>query len=82
MGKKEKVFTRLKNNPESGTYEDVQNLLLWCGFELRNSRGSHYIYKRPGYPLIVTIPKHRSLSRYYVQEAVELFERYFDFDEE
>jgi predicted RNA binding protein YcfA (HicA-like mRNA interferase family) len=82
MGKKEKVFTRLKNSPASGTFEDVHNLLLWCGFELRRTTGSHYIYKRPGHAPIVSIPRHNPLKKCYVEEVVILFEKYFDFDDE
>jgi len=80
MGRKEKLFNRLKNNPSAGTFEDVDNLLRWCGFELRRVKGSHHIYKRPGYDLIVTVPRHKPLRTVYVRNAVALFEEFYESD--
>jgi hypothetical protein len=80
MSRKEKLYRKLKNNPSSGSFKDVDNLLRWCGFELRRTSGSHHIYKREGYDQIVSVPYHKPLGTYYVKNAVALFERFFDFD--
>lgn len=80
MSRKEKLYRKLKNNPSSGRFKDVDNLLRWCGFELRRTSGSHHIYKREGYAQIVTVPHHKPLKTVYVRKAVELFEHFFDFD--
>lgn len=82
MGRKQKLYEKLKNSPNSGTFEDVDNLLRWCGFELRRAKGSHHTYKHPAYDPIVTVPVHRPLKTIYVKNAVALFERFFDFDED
>ena len=80
MGRKEKLYRKLKNNPGSGTFEDIDNLLRWCGFELRRQSGSHCVYKREGYDLIVTVPRHKPLKQTYVKAAIALFEQFFDVD--
>lgn len=82
MSRKRKLYEKLKNNPQSGTFEDVDNLLQWCGFELRRVTGAHHIYKRAGHDLVVTVPRHKPLKTVYVKTALALFEMYFNFDEE
>lgn len=81
MSRKQKLYEKLKNNPESGSFEDVCNLLIWCGFELRSTAGSHYTYKRKGYDQLVTVPRHKPLNAVYIKRAVALFEVFFDFEE-
>jgi predicted RNA binding protein YcfA (HicA-like mRNA interferase family) len=81
MSRREKLYRKLKNSPNSGSFDDVDNLLRWCGFELRRVKGSHHIYKREGYAQIVTVPYHKPLKTTYVKKALELFERFYDFDE-
>ena len=44
MGGKEKLYAKLRDTPSTGTFEDVDNLLRWCGFELRRVKGSHHVY--------------------------------------
>jgi len=82
MSRKQKLYEKLKNNPESGSFEDVDNLLIWCGFERRRTSGSHYTYKRKGYPNLVTVPRHKPLKVIYVKQAIAFFEEFFDFEEE
>jgi hypothetical protein len=36
MGKKEKLIERLKSNPRDFTFEEMQTLLTYLGFELSN----------------------------------------------
>ncbi len=81
MTRKQKLYARLKNNPGSGNFEDVHNLLIWCGFELRRVTGAHHIYKREGYDLIVTVPYHKPLKAVYVKQAIAMFEMFFDFED-
>ena len=81
MSRKEKLYRKLKNSPNSGSFKDVDNLLRWCGFELRRVSGSHHIYKREGYSQIVSVPRHKPLKTAYVKKAIALFERFFDPDE-
>jgi len=82
MGRKEKLYAKLKDAPNNGTFEDVDNLLRWCGFELRRVRGSHCVYEPPGYDRILTVSRHKPLKTIYVRNAVALFEQFFDFDED
>lgn len=78
MTRKQKLYERLKNNPGSGTFEDVHNLLTWCGFELRRVTGAHHIYKRAGHDLIITVPRHKPLKAIYVKQALAVFETFFN----
>lgn len=82
MSRKAKLYEKLKNNPNHGTFEDVDQLLRWCGFELRRVTGAHYIYKREGHNMLVTVPRHKPVKTVYIKKVIALFETYFDFDEE
>lgn len=81
MGRKEKLYEKLKNNPGSATLDDLDNLLRWCGFELRRVHGSHHIYKHPKHALLVTVPYQKPLKTVYVKNVLALFEQFYDPDQ-
>lgn len=80
MSNQEKLYKKLKNHPNSATFEDIDKLLHWCGFELRRVHGSHHIYKHAEYAQLVTVPHHKPLKTVYVKQVLALFERFYDFD--
>jgi predicted RNA binding protein YcfA (HicA-like mRNA interferase family) len=79
MGREEKLLRHLRNNPSNVSFEELDKLLRWCGFESRSSGGSHYTYKRKGSPPI-TIPRHKPVKRVYVQQVLALIEQCCDME--
>ena len=74
MGRKEELLDRLRNNPNNVRFEELDKLLSWYGFERRQGKGDHYIYKRKGCrPL--SVPRHRPVGKVYVKQALAQIER-------
>jgi hypothetical protein len=59
MGKREKLLTRLRNNPKGVRFEELDSLLEWYEFERRQSRrgSSHYVYRRG--PHVITVVRRK-----------------------
>jgi hypothetical protein len=71
MTKLEKLLDRLRRNPGSGRFSELDRLLVDAGFTVRQPGGgsSHYIYSLGAQRL--TIPRHRGLMpAHYVREAI------------
>jgi predicted RNA binding protein YcfA (HicA-like mRNA interferase family) len=45
MSKREKRLSRLRHNPKSVTFEELTQVLGDFGFNLKRSKGSHYIFE-------------------------------------
>ena len=71
MSKLEKLLQRIKNNPKTVRFEEIEKLLLRRGFNENQSGGgsSHYIFKKDD--VSVTIPRHgKFVEEIYVKKAV------------
>lgn len=77
MGRKEDLLAKLKHNPKNVPFEELDKLLGWYGYQCRNTGGSHYFYKRKGYPAL-TIPRHKPLKQVYVKKAIAALESCID----
>ena len=75
------LLEKLRANPKTVAFEDLDRALTLSGFESRNNASSHYVYRRPGCPLF-TVPRHRPVKAVYVRKAIEHIERYGDLDED
>ena len=53
MSKRDKLLTRIHNNPNAVRFEDLTKVLEWHEFELKRIRGSHHIFGRGQEPPIV-----------------------------
>lgn len=76
MSKKEKLLQKIKNNPKSIRFEEIDKLLIDIGCEKRQPRGgsSHYTYTIEG--ITLTIPYKRPyVKEIYVREAIALLDR-------
>jgi predicted RNA binding protein YcfA (HicA-like mRNA interferase family) len=57
MSKLAKLIKRVCSSPPEAGFDDVERLLLLCGWTLRGCEGSHCVFVKPGdYP--ITVPKH------------------------
>jgi len=81
MGQKRRLIEKLRSNPNNVSYEELERLLLWCGFTCRKSGGSHRHFKRPG-STTYTVPEHKPVRKCYVLDAIEFVERYGDLSDD
>ena len=65
-----KLLERIRNNPKTVTFEELDKILCRDGYERRQPGGgsSHYIYRKKGQPPL-TIPKK---TPYVKEEYVKL----------
>jgi predicted RNA binding protein YcfA (HicA-like mRNA interferase family) len=52
MTQREKLLEKIRNHPQSVTFDELESLLIQYGYELRRISGSHHIYGRKGCPPI------------------------------
>ncbi len=58
MSKREKALNKIRNNPKNVRYEELEAVLIFLGFEKRNTGSSHVVFTRAG-SLPLTIPIHK-----------------------
>ena len=83
MSKLQKLYEKIKNNPKSVRFEELQKLLCRAGFEVRQPRGgsSHYTYTLGG--KLITVPYDRPfIKRIYVELAIEQIGEFYEEDDE
>lgn len=80
MGRDDKLFNNIKNNPSNVKFEDLFKLLTKLGhFEGRQGKGDHYTFSHPALDEILTIPTARKpVKRIYVKAALKLYKRVTD----
>jgi len=70
MTKKEKLYRRILSKPKDLRFEELEKVLLDCGYQLDHQSGSHCVYTRPdSYPL--TIPKKTPVKSYLIDQVLE-----------
>lgn len=72
----EKLLQKIKNNPKTVKFEDLEKILLKNGYKCNQPQGgsSHYTYRKKGkFPL--TIPKKSPyVKECYVKQVIESLE--------
>ncbi|MBT1278938.1 type II toxin-antitoxin system HicA family toxin [Thermoanaerobacter sp. CM-CNRG TB177] len=77
MSQTRKLFQKIKENPKNVRFEDINKLLGYYGFVIREPRSgsSHVTYYHPKLAEILTIPKHRPhIKPVYIKRALRLIE--------
>ena len=72
MSKLEKLLQRIKNNPKTVRFEELDKILTNADYECAQPRGgsSHYTYRKPGKNPI-TVPNHKPyVHEVYVQKII------------
>ena len=75
MSKLEKLLQRIKNNPKTVRFEEIEKILLRNDFNESQSGGgsSHYIFKKGD--TSVTIPRHgKFVKEIYIEQAIAALE--------
>ena len=76
MSALKKRIKKIIRNPHDVSFEDLQNVLLSIGCEVRQPRkgSSHYIFKRKGDGTMLSVPKKKPVKEKYVKKAIDLFQ--------
>ncbi|MBR2518163.1 MAG: hypothetical protein IKE46_00020 [Selenomonadaceae bacterium] len=73
MSKLEKLLQRIRNNPKTVRFEELDKILTRQEYERTQPRGgsSHYVYKKPGNRTL-TIPRQTPyVNECYVRDVLE-----------
>ncbi|MXY36651.1 MAG: type II toxin-antitoxin system HicA family toxin [Dehalococcoidia bacterium] len=71
MARRERRIERLRRSQTDVSPEQLRAALESVGFELVNIVGSHWHYRHPARPGLVSVPFRRPIKRTYVREALE-----------
>jgi len=77
MSKLQKLYERMKNNPQGNwRIEDIKKLVDAYGFEFHppSGGGSHYKLSHPKLQDIQTVPFNRPVKSYYIKQIIILIE--------
>ena len=76
MGSQDRMKERIMKTPTAKDIEpkELKSFLKYYGFELKRSRGSHFVYEYPGNKrsFTITIPMHSPVKPAYIDKIREL----------
>lgn len=76
MSQLEKLLAKIRNNPKTVRFEELDKILKYAGFEVRQPRSgsSHFIYKKGNFS--ISVPKHNPYIRsVYVEKIIEFLDK-------
>jgi len=77
MGKLEKLFIRVKSNPNNVRFDEICKLAEVFGFKYRGGKGSHNVYTRKGIPEILNFQNVKGMVKpYQVRQFLQIIEEY------
>lgn len=81
MSKIQKLYRKIRNDPKAVSFQDLDKLLLFAGFKVRQpgSGSSHYFYKKND--KCISVPYKRPFLReHYVNKVIEFLEGELDIE--
>ena len=75
MSKWDKLIARVCNLSKDLRFDELRKVLESCEYEMNAPRGgsSHYTFRKPGC-MPITIPKHESIKKVYVEMVRQIVE--------
>ena len=70
MSNIDKLISKLENNPNNASFDDLKRILEHFGWELRSMRGSHHKFCKEGFKPII-LPFHKPIKAYYTQMIIK-----------
>jgi predicted RNA binding protein YcfA (HicA-like mRNA interferase family) len=70
MSRKDKLVKSMKNNPKDVDFDDLKKVLLEFGYEVDNTGGSHWVFRKENYEIQV-IPRKKPIKAIYVIRALK-----------
>ncbi|GAB6040273.1 type II toxin-antitoxin system HicA family toxin [Endothiovibrio diazotrophicus] len=75
MGIRDKILTKMRNNPRDWRIEDLKSIARHHGVDWRNEGGSHHVFSFPGVEEDLCVPAHRPIKPVYVRRFVALIDK-------
>jgi len=77
MGKPEKLFAKVKNNPQDVRFDEICKLADVFGFKYKGGKGSHKVYTKKGIPEILNFQNVKGrVKPYQVKQFLKIIEDY------
>jgi hypothetical protein len=77
MGKLEKLFNKVRSNPNNVRFDEICKLAGVFGFRYRGGKGSHRIYSQKGIPEILNFQNVKGMAKpYQVRQFLRIIEDY------
>jgi len=73
LSKRDKLLQRLLDKPKDLRFEELEKVILMCGYRLNRNRGSHAIYVKVGSPTL-TIPIKTPVKSYLIDQVLYVIE--------
>lgn len=72
----EKLLEKVRNNPKTVTFEEVDKILRRKGYEARQPGGgsSHYTYRKKGHPPLTVPRKEPYIKEEYVKQVISIMD--------
>ncbi len=77
MTKRKKLYQRILNKPKDLRFDELEKLILSCGYRLNRIRGSHAIYTKPDSETL-TIPRKSPVKSYLIDYVLTMLGDCFD----
>ena len=74
MTQREKALQKIRNNPREVRFNDLAKVLEQHGFEIRKTGGSHQVFMRGQYRIIVPF-RRPHLFEYVVKDALKILDK-------
>ena len=81
MVRRERRIERLRRSQTDVSPEQLRSALESVGFEVVRILGSHYHYRHPALPRLVSIPYRKPVRRAYVREALRAIDEVMNDDD-
>ena len=81
MTRRDKLLERMRRNPRSIRFEEIETLLLGLGFVKRQSASSHTVFTRGPYQVVVPF-RRPNVKPVYVELVLALLDEIEDLDED
>lgn len=69
MSKKEKLFQRILGLPKDLRFDELDKMLVACGYELDRTNGSHAVYIKENC-ISLTIPRVTPVKSYLIRQVL------------
>ena len=76
MDKVEKIIEKFKKSDAGQKYEDCEKVLVYLGFTLRNTKGSHRVFKKS--EDYIVIAEHRPVSKGAVKDVLNAWSKHYE----
>lgn len=77
MSKKQKLYQRILSIPKDLRFEELQKVVLDCGYQLDHITGSHAIFTKPGCNPLTIVAK-TPVKSYLIKQVLDEIGEYLE----